>query len=94
MHLFQFCNRFLDSSHGFADVFVACGVTHAEAIGVAKGISAYGGHMAYFKEIHREVGGVLDGVLAVALAVEAAAFGEEVEGTLGHIHFQSGNILG
>ena len=50
--------------------------------------------MSFFEQVHRKVGGVVDGGLPVALAVEAAALGEQIESALGYVHLQSGDVLG
>lgn len=92
--LFQFSQRFLYAAHSLADVIVAGGVAHTEAIGVAEGVAAYCCHVTLFEEEHGEVGGVADGLAIVALAVEARALGEEVERTLRTVHFQTGYLLG
>ena len=47
--LVQFCTAFLDSAHSLNDIFVACGITHAEALWVTKGIAADCCHVTYFK---------------------------------------------
>ena len=50
--------------------------------------------MTFFQEVHRKVGGVADRRLAIALAIEAGALGEEVEGTLWIVHLKTRNLLG
>ena len=66
--LLQFGQRLLDAAHGFNDVLVAGGVAHAEAFGRTEGIAADGCHVAYLKEVHSEVGRIVDGTLTVGLA--------------------------
>ncbi len=48
--------------------------------------------MGLFEEIHAEVGGILDGPLAIALAEVAAHLGEEVESALGLVDLQAGDL--
>ena len=77
MILTEFSKYLLDATHGFDDVFVAGSVAHTEAVGVAKRITADGGYMAFFKQVHGQVGGVPDGgAIGRSLAVETAALGE------------------
>ena len=61
----------LYAPHRFADIVVACGVAHAEALGIAEGIASYCSHMSYLKQVHGEVGRAVDGACAIGLAVEA-----------------------
>ena len=87
-NLFQFEQCFSYSPECLADVVVAGGVAHAETFRVAEGVASDGGHVCLFEEIQCEVGGVGDGFPVAALAVEAAAFGEEVEGAFRGVHLQ------
>ena len=84
--LFQTGKGFLDAFHSFHDVLVAGGVTHAEAFRTSKGITAYGGYMAYLQEIHGKVGTGVDNSVTIFLTEEAAALGEQIEGALRSAH--------
>lgn len=90
--LFQSGGYFFYSTHGLLDIVVAGGVAHAEAVGISESITTNRRNVAFLKKIHRKIGGVVDNGLAIALANEAGALGEEVEGTLGDVDFQSGNL--
>ena len=86
--------NFLDSAHCLNDIFVTRGVTHAEAFRVAEGIATNSRYMPFLQQIEGEVSGVVDGLLPITLAIETAALGEQVEGSLWDIDLQSGNLLG
>lgn len=81
--LFQFCQCFLDAAHGFDDVFIGSGVTHADTFRGTEGCSAHAGYVAYFEQVHGKVIGVVDDTVAVFLAKEEVAFREEVEAPSG-----------
>ena len=91
--LFQFSQYLLDTAHCFADIVVACSVTHTETFGVAKCIATYSSNMSFLKKIHGKVGGIANGMLAVGLSKEAAAFGEQIERAFRYIHLKSRYIL-
>ena len=59
--------------HGFTDVLVACGITHAEALRVTECITRHGGNMADLKQVQREVCRIVDFPFPVAQAKELAA---------------------
>ena len=84
--LFQTGKGFLDAFHGFHDVLVAGGVTHAEAFRTSKGISAYGSNVAHLQEIHSQVCAGVDNTVAIFLAKETAALGEQIEGAFRSAH--------
>ena len=90
--LLEFCECFLYTFHCFAYIVITGGVTHAEAVGIAESVAANRGHMAFLKQIHCEVGGTVYRALTIALAVETAAFREQVESTLWHVNLKSGNF--
>ena len=92
--LLKLSQCFLDSAHCFAYIVVACSVAHAEAFGVAEGVASHCCYVSFFKKEHGEVGGAGDSLALVALAVEAGAFGEEIEGSLRAVHFKSRYFLG
>ena len=68
--LLQSGESLYDAAHGLDDVLVAGGVAHAEALGAAEGVAAYGGYVAHLQQVHGQVGAGVDGALAVALAEE------------------------
>ena len=83
---FQFGQCFLHASHGLADIVIACGIAHTEAIGVAKSIASDSGHMGFLEQIEGEFGAVSNhGTVGGGHSVERRAFGEEVEGALWHV---------
>ena len=92
--LFQFAQGFLDAANGLHDVFIASGVTHAEAVWITKCITSYGCHVCLLQEIHGEVGRVVDGDSAIALAKVAVALREEIEGSLWYVDLQAWYFLG
>ena len=87
--LVQFCTAFLDSAHSLNDIFVACGIAHAEAFRVTEGIAADCCHVTNFKQIHCEVVGVFDGALSVGLADKALALREYVECSVRYVDLES-----
>ena len=82
----------------FTDVFVTRCVAHSEAVWVAKGIASDGSHMCLGEQIKCEVVAVVDGddvvTALVVLAIEAGALREEVEGTVGTVDLEAGNLAG
>ena len=50
--------------------------------------------MAHLQQIHGQIVRCLDEAVAGPLAEEAAAFGEEVEGTLRHVHLEARHLFG
>ena len=50
--------------------------------------------MTHLEEVHGQVGAVVYHAVTVTLAEEAAALGEEVEGSLRIVDLQSGNLAG
>ena len=55
--LLQLLERLADSSDGLSDVVIARGVTHAETLWVAKGVTPYCGYMSLLKQVECQVGG-------------------------------------
>ena len=86
------CEGCCDAANCLADVVVACGVAQANVAGSAECGTIHSGHMGFLKEIHSHVGGVGDGALAIGLAEVARHLGEDVEGALGMVDAQPGNL--
>lgn len=92
--LFQFADRLLYAPHSLANIFVTRGITQAQSARLAERLAGHGGHVGLFEQVHSEVGGVVDGALAIAFAEEVVALGEKVESPLGHVHLKPGDVLG
>ena len=84
--LFQTGKGFLDTLHSFYDVLVAGSIAHTETFGTSESITAYGGYMTYLEQIHSQVGTGVDNAVAIFLAKETAALGEQIEGALRSAH--------
>ena len=82
-----------DALHGLAYIVVAGSITHAEALWVAKGITAYRCHMTYLQQIHGEVIGVVDDTLTIGFAEVALTLGEHVEGSVGIVYLEAWYLL-
>ena len=86
-------NSFFDSAEGFGEQFVGGGVGEADALGRHERRARDSSHVRFREEVHRQIVAVCNGFLAlgraVMLAEEAVHFGEEVERTVGHGHFES-----
>ena len=91
--LLELAQRLLDSAYCLYDILIACGVTHTETIWVSESVTSHCGHVSLFQEIHSRVCGIVDGTVACALAIEAAAFWEEIEGSLWHVHLKTRTSL-
>ena len=90
--LFQFTQCLFDATQCFDDVLVAGGITHAEALGRAECIAANSRYMTFFEQIHGEVRGGLDNLVAKLLAIVGTALGEEVESALRLVDLEAGNL--
>ena len=88
----QFEHSLFDLLESTNQEVFAGGITETDAVVITKSGAHHSSHTGLVEEIHRHIGTVVDGVLAVTLAIVCRHFGEEIEGTLGHTDLDVGNV--
>ena len=91
--LLQFGASFFDAAHSFNDVFIAGGITHAEALRTAETVATHASHVRLLQKIKGEIIGSANRCRTIRLTEIRRALGEKIERTFGIVHLKPKNFF-